>query len=81
MSNELLEAVPHWSGPLWRSKRCHSDQQPVPRTRLLSADERCQDPHYMAYWLSTFQHLQLKNAVKIAFPVDICLPLDLAFGI
>ena len=36
------------------------------RTRLLSADPSCQDPHYMSYWLSTFQHLQLNNAVRIA---------------
>lgn len=36
------------------------------RTRLLSADPRCQDPHYMSYWLSTFQHLQLNDAVRVA---------------
>ena len=36
------------------------------KARLLSADQRCQDPHYMSYWLSTFQHLQLTDSVKVA---------------
>ena len=36
------------------------------RTRILSADSRCQEPQYMAYWLSTFQHLQLTDAVQVA---------------
>ena len=33
---------------------------------MLSADARGQDPPYMAYWLSTFHHLQLSDAVRVA---------------
>ena len=39
------------------------------RTRLLSANPRCQDPHHMPFRLNIFQHLQLNDALRVAFAV------------
>lgn len=35
------------------------------RARVMSADDRCQEPHYMAYMSSSLHYLQLQTAVKI----------------
>lgn len=62
----FLKLFPTGQNHFGTARDAHLQNSMYVRARVLSADPRGQDPHYMAYWLSTFQHLQLSDAVRVA---------------